>query len=102
MSSWATACIFALMTIVNMFLMFGFCIKCLKSKRRHVDENELDAFNRNFEDDDDDQLLDPSKDTATSSKLVFEGERNDHTSFPPYNTGVGEGGFYGDNPWNES
>ena len=71
MSSWATACLFVLMTIVNMFLMCGFCIKCLKSKGRTVDDNELDAFNRNFEDDDDDTLLDPSKDTATSSKLVF-------------------------------
>ena len=90
------------MAIVNMFFTIGFFIKCCKRKGRSVDENELDAFNRNFEDDDE-ALLDPSK-SSTAPQLVFEGDKQDHTSFPPYNTGDGRDGFYGENgnPWSEA
>ena len=82
-----------------MFLTIAFCIRhCGRNKSGNSAQHDLDAFNRNFEDDDD-ELLDPSRDTPTAPQLVFEGEK-DHTSFPPYNTGSGAEGFYGDNPWN--
>ena len=97
MSAWTTTVVFALMAIINMFLSLAFIIKYFykMKRRRNDDDNELDAFNKNFEDDDDDHLLDPSK-NPTASHLQFEGDNADHTSFPPYNTGSDVGV---NNPW---
>ncbi len=88
MSAWTTTTVFALMAVINMFLSLVFIFKwCYKMKKRGNNDNEMDAFNKNFEndDDDDDPLLDPSK--TAPPHLQFEGENGNHTSFPPYNTG---------------
>ena len=93
MSAWTTAIILALLAIGNMILLFGFSLKCyykLKARRGPKD-SELASFDRQF-DDDDDPLLDPSKDPS-APKLEFNGGNTEHSSFPPYNTG-------GDDMWN--
>lgn len=105
-SAWITACIFSLMAILSLFYTIAYFFKCIKDRNTtNTYENELDAFNRTFnEDDDDEQLLDPSQPPATTPRLTFDegGSGDQHASFPPYNTGSGEGGFYGDTPWTDT
>lgn len=98
-----TACVFALMAVLSLFYTIAYFFRCCKDKQTSNNyENELDAFNRTFaEDDDDDPILDPSKEPS-APRLKFEEGGDNHASFPPYNTGSGEEGFYGDQPWTDT